>query len=103
MQRGLRKYRPSSLNVDLRSRPECLGHRPNGISILHPSQIFAQCHIAGLISWSPGSTPANSRPGLRNLLTSRANNPRELDRDEGQVQLRYRRETATASNREREE
>jgi hypothetical protein len=36
----------------LRYRPECLGHRPNGISILHPSQIFTQCHIAGLIRWS---------------------------------------------------
>jgi acyl carrier protein len=36
----------------LRYRPECLGTGPTGISILHRSQIFSQCHIVGPISWS---------------------------------------------------
>ena len=36
----------------LRYRPECLGHRPNGYLNTAPSQIFAQCHIVGLITWS---------------------------------------------------
>jgi hypothetical protein len=36
----------------LRYRPECLGTGPTGISMLHRSQIFSQCHIVGPISWS---------------------------------------------------